>query len=59
MSNQSVVDQVRLELAERRKLGVDVPQRAFRVAEECAADLRAGGMKISEIADLCIRAVAR
>lgn len=54
MSTEKIIESVKKELDEMRKLGVNVPNGAYREAEKSAKEYSDGGMSISEIASLCI-----
>lgn len=50
-----VIDEVRRELNEMKKIGMRVPLKAFTaITESDAEEYRQNGMKISEIADMAI-----
>ena len=51
----TIIEEVKKEMDEMKKIGMRVPKKAYTIAERDADELRQGGMRISEIADLCIQ----
>lgn len=47
-------DEIKRELDEMKKLGVDVPAGAYAEAEKSGAEYEQGGMSVSDAASLCI-----
>jgi hypothetical protein len=45
---------VETELKEMRRLGMNVPAGAFKVCDQEGEGFLDGGMRVSEIADLCV-----
>jgi hypothetical protein len=50
----SFKDEIKKELDEMKKLGVDVPAGAYREAGKSENEYEAGGMSVSEAASLCV-----
>ena len=50
----SFADEIKKELDEMKKLGVNVPAGAYTEAEESADEYEEGGMRVSEATSLCL-----